>query len=50
MTKDRVEHWLNGVQTVDYAVDAVFQSPIFLQHHGSEVRFRGIRIRPLNGK
>lgn len=45
--KDHVEHWLNGVETARYPVDAVFPSPISLQHHTSEVRFRNLRIRAL---
>lgn len=47
---DHVEHWLNGVMTARYPVDAAFESPVSLQHHRSEVRFRNIRIRPLTGK
>ena len=48
VTRDRIEHWLNGVQTVNYRVDVPFASPILLQHHGSEVRFRNLRIRRLH--
>jgi hypothetical protein len=43
--EDHVEHWLNGVMTARYAVDVPFASPVSLQHHQSEVRFRSIRIR-----
>jgi hypothetical protein len=42
---DHVEHWLNGVMTARYPVDVPFASPVSLQHHQSEVRFREIRIR-----
>jgi len=45
VTEDRVEHWLNGVMTAQYPVDVAFDSPLLLQHHASEVRFRGIRGR-----
>jgi hypothetical protein len=47
VTRDRIEHWLNGVKTAEYAVDIPFASPILLQHHFSEVRFRKLRIKPL---
>ena len=47
VTVERIEHWLNGVKTADYPVDVPFASPIALQHHFSEVRFRNLRIRPL---
>ena len=43
---DHVEHWLNGIETAHYAIDAPFSSPIVLQHHVTEVRFRNIKIRP----
>ena len=45
VTGDHVEHWVNGVQTARKDIDVAFGSPILLQHHNSEVRFRGIRIR-----
>jgi hypothetical protein len=45
VTEDHVEHWLNGVETARYAVDVPLESPIVLQHHNSEVRFRNLRIR-----
>jgi hypothetical protein len=48
VTGDHVEHWLNGVQTARQDIDVAFGSPILLQHHNREVRFRAIRIRPLN--
>jgi hypothetical protein len=48
VTQDHVEHWLNGVLSARYPVDVPFPSPISLQHHVSDVRFRNIRIRPLN--
>ena len=42
---DHVEHWLNVVMTALYPVDVPFASPLSLQHHRSEVRFRNIRVR-----
>ena len=45
VARDHVEHWLNGVKTASYPVDVPFESPVSLQHHRSEVRFRDIRIR-----
>ena len=45
LTKDRVEHWLNGGKVAEHGIDLPFASPIVLQHHHSEVRFRNIRIR-----
>jgi hypothetical protein len=42
---DHVEHWLNGVMTARYPVDFAFDSPVLLQHHASEVRYRNIRLR-----
>src|SRR5438093_13408932 len=48
VTADHVEHWLNGTPTARYPVDVPFTSPISLQHHNSEVRFRNLRIRALD--
>ena len=42
----KVEHWLNGKQTVEYAA-AAKSSPIVIQHHNSDAWFRSIRIRNL---
>jgi hypothetical protein len=47
---NRCEHWLNGVKTAAFTVDAIFPSPISLQHHGPGIDFRNIRIRPLGEK
>jgi len=47
VTSEHIEHWLNGVQTAQYSVDVPFASPILLQHHASEVRFRKLRIHRL---
>jgi hypothetical protein len=42
------EHWLNGEKVVDYETQlGPIESPILLQHHGSDVWFRNIRIRRL---
>jgi hypothetical protein len=45
VSKERVEHWLNGEKVAETGVDVSFPSPIALQHHNSEVRFRKMRIR-----
>jgi len=47
VTGDHIEHWLNGIQTATYPVDVPFASPIVLQHHKSEVRFRNLKVRPI---
>jgi hypothetical protein len=46
VTPEHVEHWLNGTKTAVYKVDIPFASAIALQHHGTQVRFRNIRILP----
>lgn len=45
VTPERVEHWLNGIKTSEYPVDVPLPSPIVLQYHFTEVRFRNLRIR-----
>jgi hypothetical protein len=47
VTRDHVEHYLNGVLTARYEFDIPFASRIVLQHHTTEVRFRNIRIKAL---
>jgi hypothetical protein len=47
LADDHVEHWLNGIETVRYAIDTPFASPIALQHHNTVVRFRNLKIRAL---
>ena len=43
------EHWLNGVKVVEFAAESnPPESPIMLQHHGTEVWFRNIRIRRID--
>ena len=45
----RVEHWLNGVKVMAFeAESAPPESPIVIQHHGTEMWFRDIRIRRLD--
>ena len=42
------EHWLNGEKVVEHETESgPIESPILLQHHGSDVWFRNIRIRRL---
>lgn len=45
-----VEHFLNGRRTARFPIDQIFLSPISLQHHTSQVRFRRIRIRAFLGE
>jgi hypothetical protein len=47
LADDHVEHWLNGIETIRYAIDTPFASPIALQHHNTVVRFRNLKIRAL---
>ena len=47
VTAERIEHWLNGVKTAEFPVDVPLSSPIVLQYHFTEVRFRNLRIRRL---
>ena len=47
LTNERAQHWLTGVKTVEQEIDIPFASPISLQHHSSEVRFRKLRVRPI---
>jgi len=43
--RPRIEHWLNGVRVLEAAVpNAVERSPIVLQNHSSECRFRALQI------
>jgi hypothetical protein len=49
LTNDHIEHWLNGIKTAEHSVDVPFASPIILQHHRSEVRFRNLKIRTISG-
>ena len=47
VTRERIEHWLNGVRTAEFAVDVPLPSPIVLQYHSTEVKFRNLVIRRL---
>ena len=47
VTSDRIEHWLNDIKTAEYPVDVPLPSPIVLQYHFTEVKFRNLRIRRL---
>jgi hypothetical protein len=43
------EHWLNGVKVVEFDVESSPQeSPILIQHHGTDMSLRNIRIRRLD--
>ena len=42
------EHWLNGEKVVEYGTESEpIESPILLQHHGTDVWFRAVRVRRL---
>lgn len=42
------EHWLNGVKVVEYdAESSPPEGPLILQHHGTDMWFRNLRIRRL---
>lgn len=47
VAEDHAEHWLNDIMTAMYPIDVLFDSPVVLQHHSSEVRIRNIKIRRL---
>jgi hypothetical protein len=65
VNEGRVEHWLNGARVVSFGTgdaavmkqlrelrkgdDVVAEGPISLQHHGTEVWFRAIRVRRIGG-
>ena len=62
---ERVDHWLNGTRVVSFGMgdagvvkqlrelrkgdDLVSEGPISLQHHGTEIWFRAIRVRRITG-
>jgi hypothetical protein len=47
VTRERIEHWLNGTKTAEFQVDVPLPSPIVLQYHFTEVKFRNLRILQL---
>lgn len=50
IVRDRTcEHWLNGVKVMEYEAESgAPESPLVLQHHGTDMWFRNIRVRRLN--
>ena len=47
VTREQIEHWLNGVKAALHPVDVPLPSPIVLQYHFTQVKFRNLRIRRL---